>query len=251
MTLSSLESASFWANVAVVVLGVLAALAAGFALYFSSRSGGMKDAELERFQNESRTQIATANARVAEANESAGRLENANLTLRSQLATTELQLERVRLRLQPRKVDFRRFAAALKKSAEKGSVQVLWVPDDTEVYEFADQIMAGVQLGEWSALNISQVIPPGAMLKSYREFANITTTLFTPAMRMGGEVRGVTILVHRFPNPRDNPALFALVEALKPFGEPSIRHEPLEFPDQATIDLWRTVPFIVVVGPKP
>lgn len=53
MDVAFLETASFWSNIAVVAFGVMAAVAAAFALYFGSRLGAAKDAGLELFQSES------------------------------------------------------------------------------------------------------------------------------------------------------------------------------------------------------
>jgi hypothetical protein len=69
MDLRAMEGASFWSNIAVVVFGILAAIAAAFALYFGSRLGAMKDAELLRFQVKAQADIANADARAARANE--------------------------------------------------------------------------------------------------------------------------------------------------------------------------------------
>lgn len=68
MTVDLLETATFWSNVGVVVFGILAAITAAFALYFGGRLGAAKDAELIKFQGESKAAIAAADARAAEAN---------------------------------------------------------------------------------------------------------------------------------------------------------------------------------------
>lgn len=75
MNLLWLDSAAFWANVAVVVFGALAAIAAVFALYFSLRRDAAKDADLARFQQASKVSIANADARAAEANGKAAAAE--------------------------------------------------------------------------------------------------------------------------------------------------------------------------------
>ncbi len=91
MTLPSLETASFWANVAVVVLTVLAALSGAFALYFSMKVSTVKDVAFDRFKVESATAISLADARAAEANRMAKAIEHDNLTLRGQVANLEIQ----------------------------------------------------------------------------------------------------------------------------------------------------------------
>lgn len=67
-TVDFLDTATFWSNVGVVVFGILAAITAAFALYFGGKLGAAKDAELIRFQSESKAAIAAADARAAEAN---------------------------------------------------------------------------------------------------------------------------------------------------------------------------------------
>jgi hypothetical protein len=125
MNLPWLESASFWANVAVVVFGVLAAVAAVFALYFSLKRDSAKDAELIKFQQTSRVSIANADARAAEANEKAAAAgegtakalaEAANANARTQLleveaagqkeraATAEKDLLALRQKIAPRRL---------------------------------------------------------------------------------------------------------------------------------------------------
>ncbi len=66
-----LETASFWFNIATVILGLFAAAAAVFALYFSTRLNAIKDENLERFKRESNERIAFANSESAQANERA------------------------------------------------------------------------------------------------------------------------------------------------------------------------------------
>jgi hypothetical protein len=54
VNLPFLETASFWTNVAVIVLTILTALALALGLFFSRRLTVAKDAELRRFQDESK-----------------------------------------------------------------------------------------------------------------------------------------------------------------------------------------------------
>jgi hypothetical protein len=67
---------SFWSNVAVVVFGIAAAIAAGFALYFSSKLSAMKDAELEKYKADALVQISQAQATGAAAYKEAKRIES-------------------------------------------------------------------------------------------------------------------------------------------------------------------------------
>lgn len=71
MTLNSLETASSWFNISVVVLTLLLAIAGFFAWYFSTKLGTMKDEALTRFKTEAGREIASAGARAAEANKTA------------------------------------------------------------------------------------------------------------------------------------------------------------------------------------
>ena len=104
MTWPSVETLSSWANIAVVALGVAAAIAGVFALYFSSKANASKDAELLRFQNDSKIALASAEARAAEANRMAAdagegtekiRQENLKLSLRvEEERKARLEIER-------------------------------------------------------------------------------------------------------------------------------------------------------------
>ena len=59
-----------------MVFGVLAAIAGGFAYYFSSRVDIQKDSAFARFRLESTERIAAANSAAAEANERSKRYES-------------------------------------------------------------------------------------------------------------------------------------------------------------------------------
>ena len=77
MTLDFLETVSFWANVAVVLLTLLAATAGLAAWYFSSRLDAMKDESFARFQLES-----TAKIEQSQTEQEKLRQENLQLSLR-------------------------------------------------------------------------------------------------------------------------------------------------------------------------
>lgn len=73
-------------NRAAGYLSLLAALTSGFSIYFSGQA-------FDAFKRESELKIAAANKGAAEANDRAATLENANLVLRSQVATVEMRAE--------------------------------------------------------------------------------------------------------------------------------------------------------------
>lgn len=68
MNPSTIETLSSCLNSAVVIFGLLAAVATMFALYFSNQLNKIKDEELERFKQKSNERIAVADSVAAEAN---------------------------------------------------------------------------------------------------------------------------------------------------------------------------------------
>ena len=139
MNLSFLEIAAFWSNIAVVVGGLLAAAGAVFALYYNSRLEAIKDAELGKFQTESRVAIASAEARAAEANEKAagatataahaderaGKREIEAAQQRERAANAQRDLLVLQERTKPRRLSATEQSAltsALKQTTPKGVV---------------------------------------------------------------------------------------------------------------------------------
>jgi hypothetical protein len=80
-----------------VVFGVLAAIAGGFAYYFSSRVDIQKDSAFARFRLESTERIAAANSAAAEANERAKRYESDIASANSRAAEAMRIAEQERL----------------------------------------------------------------------------------------------------------------------------------------------------------
>jgi hypothetical protein len=76
MDIPFLEAASFWSNIAVVVFGVLAAVAGGCAWYFSSRLDALKDSDFARFRLESTEKIADAQKKQEKAEAALRKLED-------------------------------------------------------------------------------------------------------------------------------------------------------------------------------
>ncbi len=172
MTLQFLESASFWANVAVVVFTVLAAIAGVFALYFASRLSVAKDADLDRFKTESAKVIASADARAAEANkkaaeagegtakalsgaaeanERASRLELESLHQRERAAKAEKELLELQERIRHRSItaEQRGRLIAVLRDLPKGQVSVTCVLGDGEGLAFANQVVDVLKSAGW------------------------------------------------------------------------------------------------------
>lgn len=80
-----------------MVFGVLAAIAGGFAYYFSSRVDIQKDSAFARFRLESTERIAAANSAAAEANERAKRYESDIASANSRAAEAMRIAEQERL----------------------------------------------------------------------------------------------------------------------------------------------------------
>jgi hypothetical protein len=165
INIALLESASFWSNIAVVTFGVVAAASAVLALYFSSRLGALKDADLARYQAESRAAIAASNTRAAEANAHAAEANKLAEGLRRDVAVaneraaaaTEAaereRLARIRLevRLAPRTLNDaqqKAIAVALSGSA-RVSVQILMYADTSEVAKIGSDIGAALRQAGW------------------------------------------------------------------------------------------------------
>jgi hypothetical protein len=132
MNLSSLEAASLWSNIVVVVLTVLAAIAGvfafnvaavvltvpaaiagAFALYFSSRLGALKDAEVKQIAEQERL------ARV-----------------------------QIEARLESRRMSIVLFDEALKGNPA-GTAEIVYLRDDGEAFFFAEGVFGALQANGW------------------------------------------------------------------------------------------------------
>ncbi len=165
MTISALETAKFWADIAVVTLGLFAAAAGVFALYLSSRLDAAKAAELATFQTESKVAIASADARGAEANEEAagaaataaaaneraGQLELRAAQQQERAATAERQLLELQQRLAPRTLSQpqRDSIAATLRLLGTFAAQVFTYSDVTEVARIGDNVAATLNAAGW------------------------------------------------------------------------------------------------------
>jgi hypothetical protein len=187
MTLSSLDTWTYWLTVAAIVLPVIAALAAFFALRFSSQASNIRDESLERFKADSQAKIAAADARAAEANtksavanERAAKLELEAAAARERAAKAEKDLLELRKSIPPRKV-----AITWGRGGGSGGLlgqfsgmpfAIEITPDDPEARRFAEDI-AGVLNGSgWIFRGASEAeILHGVFVETKRVEANEIT----------------------------------------------------------------------------
>jgi len=128
MTLDWLETASLWSNIAVVVLGVLAAIAGGFALFFGLKLGAIKDADQQQLE-----------LRVAAQQERAAKAEKDLLELQE--------------RARPRTVDSNARSAmidVLKSTRSDGPVEIEFIGGSTsEPFEFTTILVGILKEAGW------------------------------------------------------------------------------------------------------
>jgi hypothetical protein len=183
MDASFLETASFWSNIAVVALTVLAAIAGALALYFSSRLSALKDADLAKFQAESKAAISVADARGAEANakaadaakgtaeallaaaganERAGKIEVEAASQRERAAKAERELLALQQRLAWRELtpeQERRFVTELSRFA--GTRVAIMTLGEAEASKFGEQIKSVLTAARWSlAVSVAGLVSP-------------------------------------------------------------------------------------------
>lgn len=260
MTLPSLETASFWANIAVVALTVLAAISGIFALYFSNKVGAAKDAALERFKTESATTISLADARAAEANKISNAIEHDNLVLRGDLnaeqgrvaglqkdaadaktaqqkvetelakqkekaASAEARLFELQKRHSPRMLALTKFIEDL-KDKPRASAEVMYKKDDGEAWGLAWEIAGGLSGAGWRVsrpVAIPEDLTSETMSKMGSEFLRDAPL----SVRIGVQPMGVTIIAKTMPdNPFNynipfNALTHALGESLSPISQVS------------------------------
>jgi hypothetical protein len=144
MSLRFLESASYWAGVLAVGLTAAAAVAGVLTWYFSSKLANVKDAAFERFKEESKVAVASANEKAAEAT---ARAAEAN-----RIAEEE-KLARVKLetRLAPRRLSAESQEAVVNaiKRFTPQSFDILSYADDPESTRLANDIYAILQRAGW------------------------------------------------------------------------------------------------------
>lgn len=150
------ETASFWANVAVVTFTVLAAFAGVFALYLSGKATAEKDAALDRFKAESAATISSADARAAEAfaqaataNERTKALELATEEQRERAAKAEKELLALQLFIrEPRRLNLEE-AKKILANNPKGHASILFAADE-EAKTFASELSKTLSDAGWT-----------------------------------------------------------------------------------------------------
>jgi hypothetical protein len=132
----------------------------------------------ERFADEriatNEAQTAKANADAAHANEHAAQLEK-------EAAEAQLKLEDLRRQVAPRQVN-REVFLSLIKGQPKAPVELVYLRDDPECFDVAQQIWRLLQDAGW------QVSPPSPILDS--------STLDPLPMSVDGQPSGVTVVTH-------------------------------------------------------
>ena len=172
MSIESLEgAASFWAVTSLVLTGILA-IAGALAWYFADQAGAAKDARLK-------TEISSADARGAEANEKAAKANERAATLEKEAATARLKLEELRRQVGPRQLDRQAFLNAI-QGQPKARVEIAYLRDDPECFDFAQQIWRVLQAAAWD-VSAPAPIP-------------VASTTDPTAMAVGGQPSGVTVV---------------------------------------------------------
>lgn len=180
-----------------MTFGVVAALSAGVAWYFSLKVAEVKGEELSRFQQESKAAIAVADARAVEAvegtakalaeaasvNERSEKLELEVSQQRERAAKAEKDLIELQQRVKRRALTSNQRAQlieSLQQSPIKGEVVVVCVLGDDDGVAFAGQIHSVLQAAGWPS-------------KGPRQLGGFSG---------GGNPIGLSILVH---NAKDAP----------------------------------------------
>jgi hypothetical protein len=185
MDLEFLSKASSWANAAVLIFTVLAAIAGVVAWHFSSQYRDAKDAAFERFKLQSSVSIAESAARTAEANERASEageeaakavaeaasandraktLEFERGKQRERAAQAEKQLFELQERTKPRQISEEqrtRLMTLLSAASPKGLVGLGCVRGDAEGGTLAEQIDEVLKAAGWSTTGIARATYDG------------------------------------------------------------------------------------------
>ena len=137
MSLRFLESASYWTGVFAVGLTAAAAVAGVLTWYFSSKLANVKDAAFDRFKEESKVAVASANEKAAEANKVAEGERLARVKLEARLAPRSLKGE-----------SQNSVVRAIEQFSPQ-SFDILWYPDDPESHNLANDIYVAFQRAGW------------------------------------------------------------------------------------------------------
>ncbi|MBB5040340.1 hypothetical protein [Prosthecobacter dejongeii] len=131
--------------VASVIMGALLAFVGAAAWYFADRDSDNKKKALERYQTESKIQIAEANLKAQEAKERA--------------ALAELEMVRLQQEIKWRLVG-NEFSKAL-EGRKTGEVQIVYAAEHSESYVFAESIYGEIAKTGW----LLREMPKGVSLK--------------------------------------------------------------------------------------
>lgn len=180
MDLEFLSKASSWANAAVVVFTVLAAVAGVAAWHFSGQYRDAKEAAIERLKLQYAVNIAESGARTAEAtksaseareeaakavteaagaNERAKTLEFEVNKQRERAAQAEKKLFELQARTAPRQISEEqrtRLVTLLRAASPKGLVGLGCVRGDAEGGTLAEQIDEVLKAAGWTTTGIAQ-----------------------------------------------------------------------------------------------
>jgi hypothetical protein len=173
MNLAALEAASSWANMFVVAFGLMAAVAAAFALYFSARASEAKDSALEKYKADAAATVALADARAAEAteaaakaNERAGTLEKETAGLKATAESERLARVELEARVSPRRLPAKQQQALAEAVARyvRPDLQVAFssLSADLEARVLGAQIVKALQTAGINTMDgLGGVMPTG------------------------------------------------------------------------------------------
>jgi len=156
------------ANIALIAGLVIGAIATVLIVWM----GNVKETYLKK-------DLAETTERAAKANERAANLEN-------EAAQAKLELERLKKHLAPRKLDRKAFLKEL-EGKSKAPVQILFLKDDPDSLNFAQDIEQALGAAGWSVVS-RDVIPTPDGVKTRLD---IPTT-----MSVGGQPTGVTVVTN-------------------------------------------------------
>lgn len=204
-TMSSpiIESAAYWTGVVTVVATALAALTGSLSWYFSHKVSISKEAELSRFQTESRLAIAEAEARAAEANEKAEQERLARVRLAESLAPRRLTKEQ-QAKLTSKLGGF-----------DKQPISFWYAAGDSEAKTFTWEIADAVDAAEWHVFSPASTVALSASGKAMSEAPSIET--------------GVTVISTRHESCQ--LAAQTLAKALNDLGFDATKREKIEARD--------------------
>lgn len=155
-------------NLALIVGLVIGVVATAILVW----TGGVKEEYLKR-------DLAVTNERAANANARAAKLEN-------DAAQARLELEKLKEKIGPRKLNRVIFHRTL-EGQPKEPVEILYLRDDPDSLEFAQEIENDLKQAEWTVVSREPIPSP-------REGTADANNPIT--MSVGGQPSGVTVVAH-------------------------------------------------------